>query len=107
MAVALAPLAAVALTTPDTLPRVEAGDTLRAELTPGDGATEVRARLASLRAVLASTPGAVARGWASALAPLAATLDARGGLGTPEAQARLRAARAYEHGAALLAAFVP
>ena len=107
VAVALAPLAAVTLTTLDVLPPVEAGAALRAELTPGDGATEVRARVASLRAMLAALPGATARGWASALAPLAAALGARGGLDTPEAQARLRAARAYEHGAALLAAFAP
>jgi len=106
-AVALAPLAAVTLTARASLPRIEAGDAPRAELTPGDGATEVRARVASLRAMLRARGTTEARAWASALTPLAAALDARGGLDTPEAQARLRAARAYEHGAALLAAFGP
>lgn len=107
-AVSLAPLAAVTLTLPARAHSLAAGgDTLRAELTPGDGAAEVRVRLAALRQLLSRLDGATARGWASALAPLAASLDARGGLDTREAQVRLRAARAYEVGAALLAAFAP
>jgi hypothetical protein len=80
---------------------------LRAELTPGDGAAEARARVAALRALLSRVASAEASAWGVALDALAASLDAAGGLGTVEAAACLRAAAAYEHGSALLASFAP